>query len=137
MENALKPLAKSVSISLGLTTVASATDIQKKVFKSGMTVLIISNKEMVVIMKIIKSLEESGLLIKGVSETIKNKAKEQQCSFLGLLFGALGANLLGNLLTDKGVKQPKSFNIPGQGLMRAGEETLELVRIFNVASSIK
>ena len=99
-------------------------------FKSGMTTLIISNKEMVVIMKIIKSLEESGLLIKGVSKTIKNKEKEQKYSFLGLLLGTLGANLLENLLTDKGVKQPTSFNIPGRGVMRAGEETIRAGQDF-------
>ena len=73
----LKPLAKSVLIPLGLTVAASPTDsaIHKKMFRLGMTTLIISNEEMDDIMKIIKSLEESALLIKEVSETIKNKAK--------------------------------------------------------------
>ena len=52
--------------------------------------------------KIVKSLEESGLLIKGVSETIKNEAKEEKGGFLGMLLGTLGASLLGNLLTVKG-----------------------------------
>ena len=72
IENVLKPLAKSVLIPLELTAVASATDaaIHKKMFGLGMTTLIISNKEMNDIMKTDKSLEESGLLIKGVSETI-------------------------------------------------------------------
>ena len=55
-------------------------------------------------MTIVKSLEESDLLIKGVRKTIKNKVKEQKSSFPGMLFGLLGANLLGNLLTGKGVK---------------------------------
>ena len=75
--NVLKPLAKSVLIPLGLTVAASPTDsaIHKKMFGLGMTTLIISNEEMDDIMKIIKSLEESALLIKEVSETIKNKAK--------------------------------------------------------------
>ena len=73
----LRPLAKSVLIPLGLTVAASPTDsaIHKKMFRLGMTTLIISNEEMDDIMKIIKSLEESALLIKEVSETIKNKAK--------------------------------------------------------------
>ena len=73
MKNVLKLLAKSVFITLGLTVAASATDaaIHKKMFESGITT-IISNEEMNDIMKIVKSLEESGLLIKGVSETIKN-----------------------------------------------------------------
>ena len=54
------------------------------------------------IMKIIKSFEESGLLIKGVSETIKNEAKEQKGGFLGMLLDILGASILGNLLTSQG-----------------------------------
>ena len=67
----LVPLLKT-GIPLGLTAAASATDaaIHKKMFGSGNTILIISNEEINDIMKIIKSLEESGLLIKGVSETI-------------------------------------------------------------------
>ena len=70
MKNVLKPLAKSVLIPLGLAaTSAIGVTIHKKNFGSGMTALIISNEEMNDIMKIVKSLEESGLLIKGVSET--------------------------------------------------------------------
>ena len=87
--NVLKPLAKSVLIPLGLITVASATDgsIHKKIFGSGVTTLIISNEEMNDIMKIVKSLEESGLLIKGVSEAIKIEAKEQKGRFLEMFLG--------------------------------------------------
>ena len=72
--NIPKPLAKSVLIPLGLMAAASATDaaIHKKLFGSGFTTLIISNEEMEDIMKIVKSLEESGSLIKGISEKIKN-----------------------------------------------------------------
>ena len=75
--NVLKTLAKSVLIPLELTLAASATDsaIHKKIFGSGVTTLIISNEEMNDTMKIVKSLKESGLLIKGVSETIKNETK--------------------------------------------------------------
>ena len=78
IENVLKPVLKSALIPLWLTAAASATDaaIPEKMFGSGNTTLIISNKEMND-MKIIKSLDESKLLIKGVSETIKNEAKEQ------------------------------------------------------------
>ena len=65
-------------------------------FRSRFTTLIISNEEMNDIMKIVKSLEEFGLLIKGVSGTIKNKAKEQKEQFLGMLLGTLGVSLLGN-----------------------------------------
>ena len=67
------------------------------------------------IMKIVKSREESGLLIKGVSETIKNEAKEQKRGFLSMLLGTLGASLLGNLLTGKVTIRA------GKGTIRAGQ----------------
>ena len=78
MKNVLTPLTKSVLISLGLLAGMSAADaaIWKKTDGSGTTALIIWNEEMNNIMKIVKSLEESGLLIKCVSKTIKNEAKE-------------------------------------------------------------
>ena len=85
-------------------------------FGSGTTALIISNEEINDIMKIVKSLEESGLLIKDVSKTIKNKAKEQKGGFLGMLLGTLGASLLGNLLTGKDTIRA------GQGTIRAGPD---------------
>ena len=77
MKNVHKTLAKSVLIPLKLTAIASVTyaAIHKNMFGSGMTTLIIFNEEMNDIMEIVKTLEESGLLIKGVSKTIKNKAK--------------------------------------------------------------
>ena len=80
-------------------------------FRSGVTTLIILNEEMNNIIKIIKSLEESGLLIKGVSETIKNEAIEQKGGFLGMLLGTLGASLLGNLLTGKGTIRPGEHTV--------------------------
>ena len=55
------------------------------------------------ILKIVKSLEDSGLLLEGVNETIKNEAKEQKGEFFSMLLGTLGANLLGNMLAGKGV----------------------------------
>ena len=112
--NVLKPLAKSVLIPLGLTVAVSETGvaIHKKMFGTGFTTLIISNEEMNVIMKIVKSLEESGLLIKGVSETVKNEAKEQKGEFLGML---LGAGSLGNLLTEREVIRA------GEGTVNTGE----------------
>ena len=67
-------------------------------------------------MKIIKSLEESGLLIKDVSETIKNKTKEQKGVFLTMLLVALGASLLGILLTGKGTIRA------GKGTIRADQD---------------
>ena len=80
IENVLKPLATSVLIPLGLTAAASETGaaIHKKMFGSGFTTLIISNEEMLDIMKIVKSPVDSGLLRKGVSETIQNEATKQR-----------------------------------------------------------
>ena len=79
----LKPLAKRVLVPLGLTAAASATDaaIHKKMSRSGTSTLIISNEETNDVMKIITSLEESGLLIKCVCETIKNEAKAPKGGF--------------------------------------------------------
>ena len=133
--NVLKPLGKSVSIPLGLSAVASATDaaIHKKIFGSGNTTLIVSNEEMNNIMKILKSLEESGLLIKSVSETIKSEAKEQKGGFLGMLLGTLGASLLGNLITGKGVVatgQGRGTIRAGEGTFRAGEGTVRAGQDF-------
>ena len=62
-------------------------------------------------MKKVKSLEEYGLLIKGVSEAIKNKSKEQKGGFLGMLLGTLGACLLGNLLMGKGTIRTREGKI--------------------------
>ena len=134
IRNVLKPLAKCVFIPLGLTASASATDavIHKKVFGSGthpsdlakQTTIIISNEKMNDIIKIIKSLEESGLLIQGVNETMKNEAKEQKGRFLSMLLGALGASLLGNLLTGKSTIRP------GEDTIRAGERTIRAGQNF-------
>ena len=96
------------------------------------TTLIISNEGMNDIMKIIKSLEESGLLIKGVSETIRSEAKEQKGGVIGMLLGTLGASSLGNLWTGKGViatgqgqviiRAAEGTFIAGEGIVRAGQD---------------
>ena len=116
MKSVIKPLAKSVLIPLGLTAAAaSAADagIHKKILGSGQyTTLIISNDEMDDILKIVKSLEDSGVLLKGVSETIQHEAKEQRGGFLSMLLGTLGASLLGDVL---------SKGLSGKGAIRAGE----------------
>ena len=105
-KSVIKPLAKSVLIPLGLTAAVSAADagIHKKILGSGHnnnTTLIISNDEMDDILKIIKSLEDSGVLLKGVSETIQHEAKEQRGGFLSMLVGTLGASLLGDIYFQK------------------------------------
>ena len=92
---------------------ASATDadIQKKIYGSGTATLIIQNEEMEDITKIVKSLENPGLLIKRVSETIQNEAKEQKGAFLAMLLGTLRPSSLESLLT-------------GIGIIRADKETI-------------
>ena len=114
----IKPLAKSVLIPLGLTAAASAADtgIHKKILGSGNTTLIVSNNEIEDIIKVTKSLEDSGLLLKGVTETVQNEVKEQKGGFLSMLLGTLGASLLGNLLTGKGIYRAGK----GKGVLRAG-----------------
>ena len=128
--------AKSVLIPLRLTAAASAADgeIQKKKKKKILgsvnsssshnnTVLVISNNEMEVIIKIVKSLEDFGLLLKGVTETVQNEVKDQKEGFLSMLLGTLGKSLLGNLLTGRGVNRAgKSWRIngAGEGIVRVG-----------------
>ena len=104
MKNMHKLLAKSVLVSLRLTAAVSAADaaILNKIFELA-TTIIISNEEINDIMKIVKFLKESDLLIKGVSETIKNEAKERKVEFIGMLLGTLAASLLRSALADKGV----------------------------------
>ena len=76
-------------------------------------------------MKIVKSFEDYGLLLKGVSETIQNEAKEQKVGFLSMLLRKLGASLLGNMLAGKGVNRAEygSKDLQskgGKGIIRAG-----------------
>ena len=107
IKHVIKPLAKIVLISLGLTEAASAADagIYKKILGSGHNTktLIISNDEIEDIIKTVKSLEDSGLLLKGVTETVQNEVKNQKGGFLIMLLGTLGASFLGNLLTGRGI----------------------------------
>ena len=70
-----------------------------------MTILITSNNEMEGIIKIVLSLEDSGLLVEGVTETVENKVKKQKGGFLSILLGTLGASLLGNLLSGKAINR--------------------------------
>ena len=109
------PLAKNVLAPLGLTAAMSAIDgsIQKKIHGSGVE-LIIEEEDMQDVIKIIKELENSGILLKGVSKTIENEIKEQRGGFLSMLLGTLEASLLGNLLTGKGTMRA------GDGIVRAG-----------------
>ena len=119
MKNILKPLAKSVLIPLGLTAVALATDaaIYKKMFGSGTTTLIISKKEMNDILKIIKSFEESGLLIKRVIVLLQLKMKQKNKRRIsGNVIRRFSARLLENLLTGK------ETVITNKSTIRAGQD---------------
>ena len=116
------PLAKNVLAPLGLSAAMSAIDggiwmfdSGKKMFGSGTTTLIISNDEMDDILKIVKCLEDSNVLLKGVSETIQHEAKEQRGGFLSMLLGTLGTSLLSDTL---------SKGLSGKGVIRAGEGTI-------------
>ena len=74
------------------------------------------------LIRIVKSLDDSGLLLKGVTESVQNEAKEQKGGFLSMLLGTLGASLLGNLLTGKGAFYAgKRVNKKGKGIHRARE----------------
>ena len=111
------PLDKNVLGPLGLTAAMSAIDggIQKKM-RGDEIKLMIEDEDMNDIMKIIKALEKSGILLNSVGKTIENEVKEQKGGFLSMLLGTLGASLLGNLLTGgKGIMRA------GEGIMRAGE----------------
>ena len=116
------PLAKNILAPLGITAAALVIDaeIQKKIHSSGTIALIISNKEMSDIMKIVQALEDSNVLLKGVTKTIKKKIKEQKGEFLSMLLDTLGASLLGNILAGKGILRAGSGNKKGKGIVRVG-----------------
>ena len=111
LKSVIKPLGM-----LGLTAAASATDAarNKKILGFGTTTLIVSNDEINDILEIVKSLEDSGVLLKGVSETIKNEAKEQRGGFLSILIGTLASSLLTDMPLSK----------KGRGFIRAGKRTI-------------
>ena len=116
------PLAKNILAPLGITAAASAIDrvIQKKIHGSGTTALIISNEQMNGIMKFVQALEDSNILLKGVTKTITNETNKQKGGFLQMLWGTLGASLLGNMLAGKGIVSAGYGNKKGKGMLRAG-----------------
>ena len=127
------PLAKNVLAPLGLTAAMSAIDgsIQKKIHSSGVKLIIEQEDMNDIIMKIIEALENSGILLKGVTKTIENETKEQRGGFLSTLLGTLGASLLGNLLTGgKGIVRA------GEGVIRAGEGVKKKTKFSVTFSSI-
>ena len=114
------PLLKSVIKTLGmlcLTAAASATDtaIIKKILGSGNHItLIISNDDMQNFLKIVKLLEDSGILLDEITETVKNEVKGQKGGFLSMLLGTLASSLLTDMLLNK----------KGKGVIRATEGTI-------------
>ena len=116
------PLAKNVSAPRGITAAASAIDaeIQKKIRGSGTTTLIISKKKKNDIKKIVQDLEDSNILLKGVTKTTGNKTKEQKGGFLSMLLRNLGASLLQNSLAAKRIVRAGFGNKKGKGIIRAG-----------------
>ena len=111
------PLAKNVLAPLGLTVAMSAIEgsIPKKIRGSGVK-LISEQEDMNDNVKIIEALENSGILLKGISKTIENETKEQREGFLSMLLGTLGASLLRNVLTGG-----KGMTKTGEGIVREGE----------------
>ena len=95
-------------------------EFKKKKHGSGTTALIISTEEMNDIMKIVQALEDFNILLKGVTNTIKNKTNEQKSRFLNMLLGTLGASLLGNLLSGRGIVRAGAGNNKGNGIVRRG-----------------
>ena len=72
------------------------------------------------IMKIVQNLENSNILLKGITKTIENETKKQKGGFLSMLLGTLGASLLRSLLSRKGIVRASSRNIKGKGIVRTG-----------------
>ena len=126
------PLAKNVLASLDLTAAMSAIDgsIQKKIHGSGVK-LTIEQENMNDFIKVIETLENSGILLKGVTETIENETKEQREGFLSMLLGTLGVSLLGNLLTGR-----KGMMRAGEGIVSAGEGSKKTPKFTITFSSI-
>ena len=110
------PLAKNILAPLGITAAVSPIDagIQKNIHVSGITTSIISNKEMNDLMKMVRALEDSNILLKGITKAIENEAKEQNGGFLGTLV----ARVLGNMITGKGILRTGYGN--KEGILRAG-----------------
>ena len=111
---------KNILAPLGIAAAAAAIDarIWKKKHGFGRTTLIISNKEINDIIKIVQALKYPNILLKRVTKTIKIETKEQKGEILGILLETLGASLLGNMLAGKGIVRRKWRN--KEGMLRAG-----------------
>ena len=126
----LKSVVKALG-SLGLSAASSLIDnsIAKKIHGSGTTSLVIRNEELNDIMKIFQALEDQGILLNGVSKTTKNDIKNQSDGALGMILGTLGASLLGNLLSGKGLyRSGHEITRAGQGFYREGHGNKQQIK---------
>ena len=124
-----------VTISTISSNVSNRCSYSKNTHESGTTALITSNEEMEDIRKIVKSLQESGLLMQGITKAIKNKTKEQKDGFLSMLLGVLAASILRNALVERGVIRVGEITITaGEGIIREvirlGEGTITADKNF-------
>ena len=115
-------LAKNILAPLGITAASSAKNgaIQKKIHGSGTTTLIISNEEMNDIIKIVQVSEDSEILLKGITKTIKNETKKQNGRYLSMSLGTFASTLLGNMFARKRIVRAGYGNKGGKGIVRAG-----------------
>ena len=115
-------MKKNVLAQVGVTAAAAApaidAGIQKKIRGSGITMLIILNEEMNDTIKIVKALEDYGILLKGVTKAIEDKTKEEKGGFLRMLWNTLAASLLWNMLAGIGILR-KGYGNKGQGMVIA------------------
>ena len=132
MKNVIEPLAKSVLILLELTAAASAADAE--IHKRSLE-LVISNDEMKDIIRIVKCLEDSGLLLKGVSKTIQNEAEEQKGECPSMLLRTIGASLLGNKLAGKRINRAGGVIEIKELVMEIKDKITKTKWIFNATSS--
>ena len=116
------PLAKNILAPLGITAAASAIDagIQKKIHGSGTTTLIISNKEMNDIIKIVQALEDSNILLKGLTKTIKNETKEQKKRILKHVVGYFRSQSVRKHFSRKRNCKSWFWGKKGKGIVRSG-----------------
>ena len=115
-------MKKNVLAPVGVTAAAAApaidAGIQKKIPGSGITMLIILKEEMNDTIKIVKALEDYGILLKGVTKAIEDKTKEEKGGFLRMLWNTLAASLLWNMLAGIGILR-KGYGNKGQGMVIA------------------
>ena len=112
---------KNILVPLEITAAASAIDAGiKKTNGSETTTFVISNEEMNDVLKIVKVLEDSNILLKWITKAIENETKDQKGGFLGMLLRTLGTSFLGNMLTGNWIVRTDYGNKKGKGLVRAG-----------------